>query len=106
MIETLPKGCGDRIVQSWNATKRVTLELIEDIWEQIDDTPFPDIETAPYAEWMGGKGQKKADGLKHGVVMELDEGILHIRSYKNGRKHGLECQYYNTGYFQFIARIQ
>ena len=62
------------------------------------DTAFPDLQVAPYTEWDNFKGQRKADGKRHGIVRETQPGRIYESSYKDDKLHGLRMEWGDDRY--------
>ena len=95
MLAVRPVGAAQVCLEMWDNTKNTRLELLLKGWQHFSpNTPLPSLEEAPIQEWGNFKGQRKANGDKHGVVRETTpDGTIREGTYKNDRKEGLEIRW-------------
>ena len=98
MLETQPIGASQESIRQWLNTKNLQYALFKKGWVKVDpDTAFPDLQVAPYTEWGNFKGQRKADGKRHGIVREtVPGGRIYESSYKDDKLHGLKMYWGNN----------
>ena len=101
MLNTRPVGTHQVSLSLWDKTKNTRLELLLKGWQQANpNSPLPSLAEAPYHEWGNFKGQRRADGRKHGVVRETQpNGHICEGTYKDDQRDGLALIWSTHGEF-------